>query len=147
MSTSPSSWCLSHCLMVRILTCLEMMDDISFKVNDLEFCTTCGSILPLPSHDDRLMCKLCKRNVNTNDWDGKTLRNTYILNEKSSNKKSNVDLKSEDFMGSLVDRKCAKCGHDGMTYSTRQTRSADEGQTVFFACPRCKYKKLFFFFF
>ena len=115
-----------------------MTDESSFKVNDLEFCNTCGSILPLPSHDDRLMCKLCKRNVNTNDWDGKTLRSTYILNEKSSNNKSNVDLKSEDFMGSLVDRKCSKCGHDGMTYSTRQTRSADEGQTLFFACPRCK---------
>ena len=47
-------------------------------------------------------------------------------------------LKSEDFKGATVDRKCPKCLNDQMTYHTRQTRSADEGQTVFFLCPRCK---------
>ena len=35
-------------------------------------------------------------------------------------KKSNYDgLKSEDFLGTFVDRKCSKCGHEGMTFSTR----------------------------
>ena len=34
-----------------------------FEVNDLEFCFTCGTILPLPSLEDHLMCRLCKKTI------------------------------------------------------------------------------------
>uniref|UniRef100_A0A1X7VAQ9 DNA-directed RNA polymerase I subunit RPA12 n=1 Tax=Amphimedon queenslandica TaxID=400682 RepID=A0A1X7VAQ9_AMPQE len=40
-----------------------------------------------------------------------------------------------------ADRKCPQCGNDEMTYTTQQTRSADEGQTVFYTCPKCKFKE------
>lgn len=49
--------------------------------------------------------------------------------------------KKEGDEGPIVERKCPKCGNDKMSYATLQLRSADEGQTVFYTCTKCKYKE------
>jgi DNA-directed RNA polymerase I subunit RPA12 len=118
------------------------MSTIRYEVRDLEFCISCGSILPLPSYDELLVCKVCKKSIELKEWNGKTIKNIYSINQINNNNKPNEGLKSEDFAGAFVDRKCVKCGNERMTYSTRQTRSADEGQTVFFSCPRCKHQEI-----
>lgn len=38
-----------------------------------------------------------------------------------------------------VDETCPKCGNLEMEFYTMQLRSADEGQTVFYECAKCKY--------
>lgn len=40
--------------------------------------------------------------------------------------------------GPIVERACPKCNNNVMSYATLQLRSADEGQTVFFTCTKCK---------
>lgn len=35
---------------------------------------------------------------------------------------------------------CGKCGHNEATFLQMQTRSADEGSTLFYTCVKCGYK-------
>lgn len=53
---------------------------------------------------------------------------------------SNVKTKkdNEEADGPIVERQCPQCKNDKMSYSTLQLRSADEGQTVFYTCTKCK---------
>lgn len=68
----------------------------------------------------------------------------------SSKEKNDV---MEEAEGPIVERKCPQCQNDKMSYATLQLRSADEGQTVFYTCTKCKYvflsviKKHAFFFY
>lgn len=53
--------------------------------------------------------------------------------------KKQKEAKKEDAdEGPVVERVCPKCGNDNMSYATLQLRSADEGQTVFYTCTKCK---------
>ncbi|CAD5121390.1 DgyrCDS9912 [Dimorphilus gyrociliatus] len=104
-----------------------MTDNKLFKT-EIDFCSTCGTILPLPGRDPTVKCYRCKTEVDV------AVFNTVEAKSEG--------LHSEDFSGPVVDRQCSQCGHDGMTYATRQTRSADEGQTIFYSCPQCKFQEI-----
>ena len=36
-----------------------------------------------------------------------------------------------------IDGLCEKCGNTKLTFYTKQMRSADEGLTTFYECPKC----------
>lgn len=56
----------------------------------------------------------------------------------NTNTKAKSTKKEEGDEGPVVERNCPKCGNDRMSYATLQLRSADEGQTVFYTCTKCK---------
>jgi len=106
---------------------------------DPDFCPRCGSILPLPGLTDVVSCCLCNFQKDTADFEGIEVHSRRVFNV--AKEKTTAPKDSEEPIGPMVDRKCLNCGHEGMTYTTRQTRSADEGQTVFYGCPQCKIQE------
>lgn len=62
-------------------------------------------------------------------------RDAYNPNKKNQNSAANETGSAE---GPIVERRCPKCGNEKMSYATLQLRSADEGQTVFYTCTKCK---------
>lgn len=74
---------------------------------------------------------------------------TIHFNNYNSEKKLvkvKKELNQSEADGPIIERKCSKCGHELMSYATVQLRSADEGQTVFFTCLKCKLVSYIFYY-
>ncbi|KAK1327569.1 hypothetical protein QTO34_013071, partial [Cnephaeus nilssonii] len=116
---------------------MDLAGSCSSFQSDLDFCPDCGSVLPLPGTRDAVTCARCGFSVHVRDFEGKVVRTAVVFHQPGSA----VPVSTEDgpeLQGPVVDRRCARCGHEGMAYRTRQMRSADEGQTVFYTCLRCR---------
>lgn len=98
----------------------------------MEFCPECGAMM-LPQ-GDKFKCKCGNtKNLTKND------ANQYEVSEKIDSKDT-VIVKGEE-IDTLPTTKttCAKCGHDRAYWWLRQTRSADEAETRFLRCMKCKH--------
>jgi len=105
---------------------------------EVDFCPGCGSLLPSLKSAGDVTCLACKFVVVSTLFDDQVIKYTVEFNSADAFGKKKKD-ESED--GPVVDRDCPKCDSMKMSYATAQLRSADEGQTVFFTCIKCKYKE------
>lgn len=110
-------------------------------VSDTDFCKVCGSVLPLPGHEDVVQCRRCNTKIDVHCFDGLETTSKVVFNNREAALKKVTPVSTAKPAGPLVDRKCSRCGHEGMTYATLQTRSADEGQTIFYSCPECLFQE------
>uniref|UniRef100_A0A0R3RKA3 DNA-directed RNA polymerase subunit n=1 Tax=Elaeophora elaphi TaxID=1147741 RepID=A0A0R3RKA3_9BILA len=100
-----------------------------------EFCSECGTILPLPNTAPiTITCTYCRT-----QWHIKPIRNKLVYRSEKIYQKRVMDAKEGALENPVIDKICDKCGHGKMSYTCRQTRSADEGQTVFYTCLKCNY--------
>ena len=115
----------------------------SFPVftGDVNFCPACGALLPpLPSRGD-VACLACRHVVPIAAFAAVETNYTVYFNRQEARTKRPKGQGDEGEEGPVVERDCPKCGHDKMSYAALQLRSADEGQTVFFTCLKCKFKE------
>ncbi|KAH0868774.1 hypothetical protein HID58_075796 [Brassica napus] len=89
------------------------------------FCNLCGTMLILKS-SKYAECPLCKTTRNAKEIVDKQI--AYTVSDE------------EDTELPKIKKACEKCQHPELVYTTRQTRSADEGQTTYYTCPNCGHR-------
>jgi len=112
---------------------------VRLKFNpEVDFCPGCGALLPSLEARGDVKCLVCKFTVSSNLYDEKVIQYTVKFNAVQTTKAAK---KEEGEEGPVIERRCPKCGCEKMSYAAIQLRSADEGQTVFFTCIKCKFKE------
>ena len=128
------------------------------------FCPVCGTFFDLRQTGTEYNCRKCQTRKNclkstypgadnrmmftrsvaefpaANAWLSKTLASKNLLVGGSAAKKKEDEEEQDDGIGAqraLVSEECGKCKNPKMYFWTQQLRSADEGQTVFYECPKC----------
>jgi len=95
------------------------------------FCPKCGSIL-MPTEKDGKQVKACSC--------GYEERGPVEFSEKKETKTEEIPIieKEEEIHPITNEAECPKCGNREARWWTIQTRSADEPETKFFKCTKCK---------
>ncbi|WCJ33269.1 DNA-directed RNA polymerase I subunit RPA12 [Euphorbia peplus] len=100
------------------------------------FCEFCGTMLNLISKK-HAQCPLCKFKKSAAEVSSREI--SYRVTAEDIKK----DLGISNFEGKTevkdmeISKKCEKCSNTKLKFSTRQMRSADEGQTTFYHCTKC----------
>ncbi|XP_040378310.1 DNA-directed RNA polymerase I subunit RPA12-like [Oryza brachyantha] len=117
-----------------------------WQARDFLFCGVCGTLLTFDSLH-YASCPLCGFKRKTKEIQGKETR--YAVTGEDIRRDLKLDpfvvlestLKDETAVKrATINRLCPECGYHELEYYTKQLRSADEGQTVFFECRDCRHK-------
>ncbi|KNB44735.1 DNA-directed RNA polymerase I subunit RPA12 [Blastocystis sp. subtype 4] len=108
---------------------VENFEKKSIRVNNVEFCRVCGSILDIPESGN-IECGICH-------W---TCHLSVDLNLFLYHWLRELQQKEDVQTGptrAMVDEECPRCKNPQMSFYTLQLRSVDEGSTVFYKCLKC----------
>lgn len=114
-------------------------------VGSLQFCSSCGNLLPSPTTAKRkpITCTVCQ--TSNKDLTARSILTVSKPSDFPSTLRSKLSqvrsVREEDVqthaMSSIA---CDQCGVKEVRYTTAQLRSADEGTTVFYSCDACGHK-------
>ncbi|XP_020580560.1 DNA-directed RNA polymerase I subunit RPA12-like [Phalaenopsis equestris] len=116
------------------------------RERDFLFCSMCGTLLSFNS-PEFAECRLCGCKRNAQEIEGKEIRYTITAEDIRRELKiepfvilESARMEEEKVQRAVVNETCPQCNNSQLEYYTKQLRSADEGQTVFYECPNCRYK-------
>lgn len=96
------------------------------------FCPKCGALLTTKQIKDK-MVMACSCGYSSKEG-------PQEIKEKVTSEQKEIAVVSEDEkIYPLTDEPCPKCGHLKAYFWTQQTRGADEPETKFFKCEKCKH--------
>lgn len=109
------------------------------------FCPHCHNTLTVNASGD-VRCTVCNHTTNLSEYSESELpsRTTTSVDRpvplwaKSDEEQAALKTLSEP-KRMVVEEPCVKCGAPEVGFYTVQLRSVDEGQTVFYECPKCSY--------
>lgn len=105
------------------------------------FCPDCGNLIELPDCNP-ISCERCDFTCMYKD-----LPKTKVITKSAersipswlSKVVDSEKVNDGSRTRATVDEECPKCNNPQVEFYTMQMRSVDEGQTVFYECPKCQH--------
>ncbi|KAL5701004.1 hypothetical protein ACHQM5_026387 [Ranunculus cassubicifolius] len=122
--------------------------EVSKNGYNLMFCDLCGTMLSTSSHKFA-KCSLCGFKRKAKEFEGQEISYSVSAEDyRRSLNKMNPFIKVDATMDINIevqkkksDKLCTACRKAHYEYHEQQTRSADEGMTVFYTCPECGHRE------
>jgi DNA-directed RNA polymerase subunit M len=108
----------------------------------MKFCPKCNSIMLPTKTDDGNVTLKCRNCNYSSELEKESVEKYKITKEiKHTPRDKTTIIEDEDAVQTMptVKTKCPKCNHNKAVYWQLQTRSADEGSTIFYRCVKCRY--------
>ena len=128
---------------------MEVEEKVDF--NDIfnrppTFCEECGNLLDFEIINNySVKCQKCGGETPLSNIKNHTIESTekFELSKLWMSKLKNEEDKlrqEQKVKKAVVEEVCPQCGNKKMYYYAMQTRSADEGSTIYYECIKCHYK-------
>ena len=98
------------------------------------FCRVCGMLLRLESTRSTIECKFCHTQTQISQLLGEEFETKLEMKPKEWMRDTEAADKAKR---ATIEHDCEKCDNNLQYFDSRQLRSVDEGQTVFYTCTKC----------
>ncbi|KAG8928272.1 DNA-directed RNA polymerase I core subunit rpa12 [Tulasnella sp. 419] len=116
---------------------------LAHRIGSLLFCPDCGTLLDIPTDDDNVKCEQCGHLEPASSFENIEVTTRSHPDAFPSALRDARKIQTQQHDTNVVqteeDETCPKCQHPRALAKAMQTRSADEGATIFYTCLGCSH--------